>query len=96
MSVIKQMIESLDAISEQMWSDGLIDSAFNALREKASMLSTQIKVHQVLQRGRLSLTPQNPSGLSGALSRVGMVIDAVSKIPNAENYRKFDKFEARQ
>jgi type IV secretory pathway TrbL component len=82
------MIEPLDAINAQMWNDGLNDSAFNALREKASMLSAQIGVHL------LSLAPQNPSGLPGALSAVGKVIEVVVKYLNIDNYGKFDKFEA--
>jgi len=90
----KQMIESLEAISEQVWKDDLNDSAFNALKKKVSVLSAQIGVHQALQKGRLLLPLQN-SNTSVVQSRVGKVVDVVFRNPNSENYGKFDKFEAR-
>jgi hypothetical protein len=48
------------------------------------MLSAQIGLNQVLKRGQLSLAPQNPSDLSGALSRVCKVIDFVFKIQTSK------------
>jgi hypothetical protein len=38
MSVANQMIESLNAIGQQMWDDSLNDSAFDILGRKALML----------------------------------------------------------
>jgi len=89
MSVVKQITESLDAISEQIWNDSLDDSAFDILAQKASWLSVQIAVHEVLQKTARHLLAQDPLGLMNAQSRLGKFIDTV--------YGKLDyeKFEAR-
>ena len=89
MSVAKQVTESLNAISEQVWDDSLDDLAFDLLAQKVSRLSVQIAVHEVLQKTARHLRAPDSPALINAQSRVGKFIDTL--------YGKLDyeKFEAR-
>jgi len=93
MSMVKQMIEPLDAISQQIWDDSLDDTAFDILRQKTLWLSAQIAVHQVLQNtSRHLLGPQNSSGLSNSQSRLGKFIDVLyGKPDNEKNEARWQK-----
>jgi hypothetical protein len=93
MSIAKQIIESLDTISQQIWDDGLDDSAFDILRQKALSLSAQIAVHQVLQStARHLLGPQNSPGLLNTQSRIGKFIDTLYRKPdNEKNEARWQK-----
>lgn len=93
MSVVEQIAESLDTASQQIWDDGLDDSAFDILRRKALWLSAQIAVHEVLQNtARHLLGPQNSSGLLNAQSRLGKFIDTLyGKPDNEKNEARWQK-----
>ena len=69
MSVVKQMIDRLDAICQQIWDNSLDDPAFDILRQKSLILSAQIAVHQVLQNtAQQLLEPQHSAVLSRILN----------------------------
>jgi hypothetical protein len=93
MSLIKQIIEPLDIISQQIWGDALDDAAFDTLRQRASRLLAQIAVHQVLQNTvRHLLGPQNSAGLSNTQSRLGKFIDVLyGKPDNEKNEARWQK-----
>jgi hypothetical protein len=85
MSVVKQMIEPLDAISQLIWDESLDDPAFDLLRQKALSLLAQIAVHLVLQNtARQLLGPQNSAGLSNTQYRLGKFMDILYGKPDNE------------
>lgn len=90
MSAVTQIFEALDAISRRIWDVSLDDSASDTIRQKASMLSMQVAVHQALGSTARQLSqPQDSTGLLNAQSRVGKFMDAVYGKPDS------DKNEAR-
>ncbi len=93
MSVVEQMFEDLDALSRRMWDVSLDDSASDTMRQKASKLSMQIAVHQVLENtARHFIGPQDFTGLLNAQSRIGKFIDTVyGKPDNEKNEARWQK-----
>ena len=96
MSVVEQMFEDLDALSQRMWHVSLDYSASATLREKVSRLSTQLAVHQALEDTACHLIqPGDSAGLLNAQSRVGKFIDAVYGKPDRDkNEARWQKLRA--
>lgn len=85
MSVVERIFEGLDALSRQIWDVSLDDSAADTFRQKASMLSMQIAVHQALGNTVRHLSqPQESTGLLNAQSRVGKFMDVIYGKPDSD------------
>lgn len=85
MSTVKQIFEDLDALSRRIWDVNLDNSATDTLRQRASMLSMQIAVHQALGGTARNLSQQQDStGLLNAQSRVGKFMEAVYGKPDSD------------